>query len=78
MLPGAVVLWPDRAGGMEVAAVERLSWGTDTLTIVLKGGRRIPVRVTPETLVALRDHHAEMHRLLFLQSPPLIIGATAP
>lgn len=74
MMPGAVAIWPDRAGEIDVAPIERLSWSRRTLTIVLRGGRRIVVNVTPETLAELVAHQDEMRFLRFRQSPGLILG----
>lgn len=75
MLPGAVCLWPCREmGAMNVAPIERLSWGRGVLTIILKDRRRIAVRCRGETLAELQEHHDAMRFIRFTNPPPMVLG----
>jgi hypothetical protein len=74
MQPGSVLIWPDRTGGIEVAPIDRLSWTARTLVILLKGGRRVVLRVEPATLATLAKHQDELRILRFVVPPPMVIG----
>lgn len=72
MQPGSILIWPTRQGGMEVAPIDRLSWDNATLTILLKNGRRVVVRVEPATIEALTEHQDALRFLRFVK--PVEIG----
>lgn len=76
MRPGAVAIWPV-PGGVEVSPIDRLTWGVETLTVVLKNRQRIVVRCRSSLIADLNDNgHDDLHWLRFTNRPRVLSWAT--